>query len=421
MPLMKVIDHFANEPEVHVLELSNGLRIVHQHLDRAVAHCGLMIGSGSRHEKKNEHGLAHFLEHCLFKGTEKRKTYHILSRLDAVGGELNAFTSKEETWVHASFLSHDYERAIELIADIVFFANFPEKEIEKEKEVIIDEINSYKDSPADMIFEDFDEVIFGKGALGRSILGTEQSLDRFGSKELAQFRERILARKNLIFSSAGNIPIDALVTLVEKHMGAVKLKKQPPQSTHEYAYKPQDRVEIKDIHQVHYVMGTTAYAFEDARRPALGLLNNLLGGPAMNNRLSMNIRERHGIAYHVDSNYAPFSDCGVFTIYVGSEKKHLEKSKQLIWKELDLLKAKALTPHALQEAKKQIMGQIALSQDSGSAIMFNLAKSLMLFGEIDTLQEVFRRLQLITADELVTVAREIFDPSIMSSITYSYD
>jgi predicted Zn-dependent peptidase len=417
---MKVIDHFTNEPEVHILELSNGLRIVHQHLDRAVAHCGLMIGSGSRNEKKNEHGLAHFLEHCFFKGTEKRKTYHILSRLDAVGGELNAFTSKEETWVHASFLYNDYERAIELISDIVFNATFPEKEIEKEKEVIVDEINSYKDSPADMIFEEFDEVIFGSGAMGRTILGTEQSLERFNSKHLSSFRQRILAKGNVIFSSAGNIPVAELVGIVEKHLGHVKLVKASPSEKHQFAYKAQNLVSIKEIHQVHYVMGAPAYAFEDNRRPALALLNNLLGGPAMNNRLSMNIRERHGIAYHVDSNYAPFSDCGVFTIYVGSEKKHLEKSKQLIWKELDVLKAKALTPHALQEAKKQIMGQIALSQDSGSAIMFNLAKSLMLFGHIDTLQEMFRRLQLISANELVEVARDVFDPEKMSSITYSY-
>jgi predicted Zn-dependent peptidase len=420
MPLMKVIDHFNNEPEVHVLELRNGIRIVHQHLDRAVAHCGVMIGSGSRHEKQKEHGLAHFFEHCLFKGTEKRKTFHILSRLDAVGGELNAFTSKEETWVHASFLYNDYERAIELIADIVFNATFPEKEIEKEKEVIVDEINSYKDSPADMIFEEFDEIIFGKGPMGRTILGTEESLDVFGSKQLSDFRHRILSKGNLIFSSAGRIPLDELVSMVERHMGHVKLRKASSTEKHQFAYKTQHIESIKEIHQVHYVMGTPAYAFEDERRPALGLLNNLLGGPAMNNRLSMNIRERHGIAYHVDSNYAPFSDCGVFTIYVGSEKKHLEKSKQLIWKELDILKDKALTPHALQEAKKQIMGQIALSHDSGSAIMFNLAKSLMLFGQIDTLQEVFRRLQLIKSDELVEVAREIFDPSKMSSITYSY-
>jgi predicted Zn-dependent peptidase len=420
MPTKKVIDHFNNEPEVHVLELPNGLRIVHQHLDRAVAHCGLMIGAGSRNERKNEHGLAHFLEHCLFKGTEKRKTFHILSRLDAVGGELNAFTSKEETWVHASFLYHDYERAIELISDIVFHANFPEKEIEKEKEVIVDEINSYKDSPADMIFEEFDEVIFGQGAMGRTILGTEQSLERFGSKHLSDFRKRILTRGQVIFSSVGNISIDELKALVEKYMGDVKLKKKGDDVQHQFHYKPKNIESIKDIHQVHYVMGTPAYAFEDDRRPALGLLNNLLGGPAMNNRLSMNIRERHGIAYHVDSNYAPFSDCGVFTIYVGSEKKHLEKSKQLIWKELDVLKAKPLTPHALQEAKKQIMGQIALSHDSGSAIMFNLAKSLMLFGQIDTLREVFRRLQLITSDQLVEVARDVFDESKMSSITYSY-
>lgn len=398
--------------------LSNGLRVVHQYLPREVAHCGLMIGLGSRDELPGEHGLAHFLEHCLFKGTTKRKTFHILSRLDAVGGELNAFTSKEETWVHASHLKEDYERAIELIADIAFNATFPEKEIEKEKEVIYDELNSYKDSPADLIFEDFDQMLFGSHPFGRTIIGTEQSLKRFTRQHLERFRKRALSRNNIIFSSAGNIPVEKLQALLEKHIGPIRLGKHILKRTPVKHYNYDHQVMKKDIHQVHYLMGMPAYDFEHKKRPVLSLLNNIIGGPAMNNRLSMRIREKHGIAYHVDSNYSPFSDTGIFTIYLGTDKENLKKSKQLIWKVLNEFKHEQMSARALSDAKKQIIGQIALAQDSGSAIMFNIAKSLMLFGRVDTLEELFEKIHEISAHDIHDVANEIFNLSHTSSIAY---
>ena len=403
-----------------IFTLSNGIRVVHQYLPREVAHCGLMIGAGSRDELRSEHGLAHFMEHCLFKGTKKRKTFHILSRLDAVGGELNAFTSKEETWIHASHLKQDYERAIELIADIAFNSIFPDKEIEKEKEVIIDEINSYKDSPADMIFEDFDEMIFDKHPFGRSILGTEKSLESFTKQHLENFRSRIFTKKNLIFASAGNITDEALQRMLEKHIGQHKLSPSKKRHSPILRHKIEHRVLKKDIHQVHYLMGCPAYDFNHKKRPGLSLLNNILGGPAMNNRLSMRIREKHGIAYHVDSNYSPFSDTGIFSIYLGTEKDNLEKSKLLIWKELNEMRHHKLSVRQLSDAKKQIIGQIALAQDSGSAVMFNIAKSLYLFNRIDTLEELFEKIEEIRAEELHDIANEVFDPKKMSSITYTY-
>lgn len=403
-----------------IFNLKNGIRVVHQFLPREVAHCGLMIGAGSRNELVKEHGLAHFMEHCFFKGTEKRKTYHILSRLDAVGGELNAFTSKEETWIHASHLKEDYERAIELIGDITFNSQFPEKEIEKEKEVILDEINSYKDSPSDLIFEEFDEMVFGNHPFGRTILGTEASLKSFTREHLLNFRKRNFTKGNIIFASAGNIEVSALKLLLEKHLeghvlGLSKRKIQPITKN-----KVGHVVQKKDIHQVHYLMGLPTYDFNHKNRPGLSLLNNILGGPAMNNRLSMRIREKHGIAYHVDSNYSPFSDTGIFTIYLGTEKDNLEKSKQLIWKELNELRDKKLSARHLHDAKRQIIGQVALAQDSGSAIMFNIAKSLQLFGKIDTLEELYTKINEITAEELHTIANEVFEPKKMSSITYTY-
>jgi predicted Zn-dependent peptidase len=403
-----------------IFKLKNGIRVVHQYLPREVAHCGLMIGAGSRDELKHEHGLAHFMEHCLFKGTTHRKTFHILSRLDAVGGELNAFTSKEETWVHASHLKEDYERAIELIADIVFNSSFPAKEIEKEKEVILDEINSYKDSPADLIFEEFDEMLFGNHPFGRTILGTEKSLATFGKDELLAFRERNFTRNNIIFASAGNISNEALRKLLEKHLEGHILPATKRKKKSVIPYKASHRVVKKDIHQVHYLMGLPTYDFNHPKRPGLSLLNNILGGPAMNNRLSMVIREKHGIAYHVDSNYSPFSDTGIFTIYLGTEKDNLEKSKLLIWKELNEMRNKKLSTRQLHDAKKQIIGQIALAQDSGSAVMFNIAKSLQLFNRIDTLEELFEKIQEISAQELHEIAEEVFSPTKMSSITYTY-
>ncbi len=406
--------------EPFLFELSNGIRVVHQYMPREVAHCGVMIGSGSRDEQRNEHGLAHFLEHCFFKGTTKRKTYHILSRLDAVGGELNAFTSKEETWLHASFLHSDYERAIELIADIAYHSTFPSKEIEKEKEVIVDEINSYKDSPSDMIFEEFDELLFGRHPLGRTILGTEKSLQHLTRQHLLNFKQRHFCKGNVIFASAGNIAPDKLQYLLEKHWGMVKLspKVRKPKST--LHYTPFHREVRKDIHQVHYLMGAPAYDFHHRKRPAFSLLNNILGGPAMNSRLSMRIREKHGIAYQIDSSYVPFSDAGVFSIYLGTEKENLTKTKALIWKELRLLRDKPITSKQLHEAKRQLIGQIALSQDSGSAIMFNLAKSWMLFGKIDSLAELFEKINEISVADIQDTAQEIFDESRMSSLTYTY-
>jgi predicted Zn-dependent peptidase len=409
-----------NEVQPVVFKLANGIRVVHQYLPREVAHCGLMIAAGSRDEQAHEHGLAHFMEHCLFKGTKKRKTYHILSRLDAVGGELNAFTSKEETWIHATHLRTDYERAIELIADIAFNSTFPQHEIQKEIEVIIDEINSYKDSPADMIFEDFDELLYSGHPMGRSILGTENSLKTFKRSHLLSFRERIFHPKNLIFSSVGNISPERLKDLLEKHIGHYKLKGSVRRKKQWKQSPPQHAVSIRDIHQVHYLAGRTAYDFGDPRRAGLSLLTNMLGGPAMNNRLSMLIREKHGIAYHVDANYSAFSDTGIFTIYLGTEKQNLKKSQDLVWKELNVLRKTKLSERQLNDAKKQIIGQIALAQDSGSAMMFNIAKSLQLFGKIDSLEEVFHKIKEIAAKDLHHIAQDIFDPSAMSSVTYTY-
>ncbi len=383
-----------------------------------MAHCGLLIAAGSRDEEENEHGLAHFLEHCFFKGTKTRKNHHILSRLDAVGGELNAFTAKEETWIHASMLKEHYERAIELIADITFHPSFPAEEIEKEKEVIIDELNSYFDSPSEMIFEEFDQQLFGNHAIGRSILGTKESINRVKRSDLERFRKRNLTAEQLVFSSAGNIPVEKLQAMLEKHLGSEKLASFT-QKRSKPTLKSGKKIYVeKDIHQVNFLIGGKAYAYPHKLRPALTLLTNVLGGPALNNKLSMVIREKYGLAYHVECTYAPFTDCGIFSLYLGTDKENLKKATDLAEKTLGFYKENTMTNRQLQEAKKQIIGQMALAQDSGSALMFNLGKSLYLFNRIDTMQEVFHRLEEITAEQIQQAANDTFHFEKMNVLAY---
>ena len=387
-------------------------------MDRDVAHCGLMIAAGSRDEEEDEHGLAHFLEHCFFKGTKTRKNHHILSRLDAVGGELNAFTAKEETWIHASMLKEHYERAIELIADITFRPSFPTEEIEKEKEVIIDELNSYFDSPSEMIFEEFDQQLFGNHAIGRSILGTKESINSVKRSNLERFRKRNLTAEQLVFSSAGNIPVEKLHMLLEKHLGKEKLvpftqKRSKP------TLKAGKKIFVeKEIHQVNYLIGGKAYAYPHKLRPALTLLTNVLGGPALNNKLSMVIREKYGLAYHVECTYAPFTDCGIFSLYLGTDIENLKKSTDLAEKTLSYYKDYKMSSRQLHEAKKQIIGQMALAQDSGSALMFNLGKSLHQFNRIDTMKEVFRKLEEITSEQIQQAAIDTFHFEKMNVLAY---
>ncbi|MEN9943392.1 MAG: hypothetical protein RLZZ91_1393, partial [Bacteroidota bacterium] len=401
-----------------VFNLSNGIRVVHQPMDRDVAHCGLLIAAGSRDEEEDEHGLAHFLEHCFFKGTKTRKNHHILSRLDAVGGELNAFTAKEETWIHASMLKEHYERAIELIADITFHPSFPAEEIEKEKEVIIDELNSYFDSPSEMIFEEFDQQLFGNHAIGRSILGTKESINGVKRSTLERFRKRNLTTEQLVFSSAGNIPVEKLQALLEKYLGKEKLASFT-QKRSKPTLKAGKKIFVeKDIHQVNYLVGGKAYAYPHKLRPALTLLTNVLGGPALNNKLSMVIREKYGLAYHVECTYAPFTDCGIFSLYLGTDKENLKKATDLAEKTLSYYKDNKMSSRQLHEAKKQIIGQMALAQDSGSALMFNLGKSLYLFNRIDTMKEVFHKLEEITAEQIQQAAIDTFHFEKMNVLAY---
>ncbi|MFK7756294.1 MAG: M16 family metallopeptidase [Flavobacteriales bacterium] len=405
--------------EFHTFTLPNGLRVIFKRTDRPVSHCGIVINAGSRDEEKGQEGLAHYIEHCIFKGTAKRKTYHILSRLDNVGGEINAYTGKEDTWIYGSFLNEYLDRSLELISDIVLNSAFPAKEIEKEKDVIIDEIGSYKDSPGEQIFDDFEELIYKNHQLGAPVLGTEESVAKLSRTHILDFIEKHYNAENMVLSVVGNYTEAKVKKLAEKYFSAVKhcnaKENQRIQFKH---YKPQQIIEELDTHQIHYICGGLGYSSADPRRTTLHLMNNYLGGPAMNSMLNLEVREKHGIAYNIESSYQPYSDTGVFEIYLGTDQKMFEKSKKLVSKQLKKLREVKLGVNQLHTAKKQVLGQIALAQESGVGTMMGLGTSYLFYNRVDTLAEVFERINKVTSEDVLEVANDILDETKFSSVTY---
>lgn len=404
--------------EFHTFLLSNGIRVIHEQTDREASHCGLIINAGSRDELEDQQGLAHFIEHSIFKGTKRRKTFHILSRLDSVGAEINAYTSKEETWVYASSLERHFERAVELIADICFNSIFPEKEIIKERDVIIDEINSYMDSPGEQIFDDFEELLFDGHPIGRNILGTVESVAQFGREDIFELIGRRYRTDQMVFSSVGKTSVKKLRRICEKYLGQVSSSITEEKRVPFSGYIPTHKEARRETFQVHYVLGSPGYSSGDPKKTGLVLLNNYLGGPAMNSRLNLHIREKHGIAYNIESNYHSYSDTGVFQLYLGTDPKFFGKSMKLVQQELRKLRENKLGVTQLHMAKEQLKGQIALAQDSGAGTMMALGKSYLLYERVDSLEEVFQKIDSLTSEDLIEIANEILAPEYMSSLTY---
>ena len=404
--------------EFHTFTLPNGLRVIHKEVPRSASHVALVVNAGSRDELPGEEGVAHFIEHCLFKGTKKRKTFHIINRLERVGGDLNAYTTKEETWISASFLERDLARAIELVSDISFNSTFPEKEIAKEQEVILDEIASVLDNPSDVIFDEFEERLFGSHPLGRTILGTQESVNNLGKLQINSFVDRYYCPDQMVFASVGSTPISKLKKLCEKYLsheiGRVsKLNRLVPDSIPSF----DERVE-QDTHQIHHLLGGITSGANHPDKLPLTLLANYLGGPAMNCRLSLNIREKYGMAYHIESGYSPYEDCGVFSVYFGTDRRHHDKVEALVDKELMLLCNNKLGVRQLHDAKTQLIGQIALSQDSGPAMMTGLAKSFLLYNKVQPLDEFFKSIEKISSDDLLRVANQFIKPDLLSRLVY---
>ena len=398
--------------------LSNGIRLVHKPVDSLVAHCGITINAGSRDELPDEQGMAHFIEHLIFKGTAKRKAYHVLSHMENVGGEINAYTGKEDTCIYASFMHIHYARCFDLISDIVFHSSFPEKEIRKEKDVVIDEINSYKDSPGEQIFDDFDGLIFKNHPLGSNILGTPRHLKKFRRDHIINFLQRNYVTHEMVISSVGKIDFGKLIRLAERYFGYLppSLKNFPRESLN--GYYVENKLVKRRNHQVHCVMGNRAYSADDDKKTALVLLNNILGGPGLNSRLNMAVREKHGLCYNIESHYQPYTDTGLFSIYLGTDHGFIDKAVALVLRELERLREKRLGSLQLKRAKLQLQGQVAISFESNLNEMLSLGKSIILYNKIDTLEQINQKIEKVNAFELLEVASEIMNPARLSMLMF---
>ncbi len=398
--------------------LANGTRLVYLKVPSQVAHLGFFFAAGSRHEGPNQIGLAHFLEHCLFKGTQKRNALHILSRIDAVGGELNAYTAKEEMCLYASFSKEHTQRAIDLLSDISINSTFPEKEIEKEKEVILDEINSYLDSPSDKIFDDFDAKLFENHPLGQNILGTMESVSSFTQQDLQQYIQQYFTADNLVVSFVGNVPLARFKVALEAALSQMPLtaERSVPQP---FTFTTPFKEVLKEAnYQAHAVLGGLAPSYHDDERVAMSLLINILGGPALNSRLNLSVRERYGYAYSIEANYHTFADTGYWQIYFGSEPKNVNKTLTLIDKELDKLREKTLSASQLLQAKRQYKGHLALGMDVNSGLMQGLGKSMLAFGQIDTIAEMHQAIDKITSQEIQVLAQKHLRKEVFSSLIF---
>jgi predicted Zn-dependent peptidase len=377
-----------------------------------------MVNAGTRDELDREHGIAHFIEHVIFKGTKRRKAYHITSRLEDVGGELNAYTTKEETVVHATFLKEDFHRAVELLYDIFFRSTFPEKELLKEKDVILDEINSYKDSPSELIFDDFEELLYPNHPFGRNILGTKSHIKHFTKEDIEGFIKRNYNTDQIIFCSIGDIPFKRVVRLAQRYFGLVNPNLRTQARMPINFSTPQHKEVKKNTYQRHCIIGSRSYDLNDENRIGMFLLTNILGGPGQNSRLNLALRERNGLAYNVEASFSPYSDTGVFSVYFGTDKANFERALALVYAEMKCLREKPLGVQQLVKAKKQLIGQLAIASDNSESLMLNAARTSMFFNSIDSLSEVNEKIESITSDYLLQIANDMFDPNNLSTLIY---
>ncbi|MGZ3778844.1 MAG: M16 family metallopeptidase, partial [Mucilaginibacter sp.] len=376
--------------QVHTL--SNGIRILLKHSPSAITHCCFVVNAGSRDEPEQKEGLAHFIEHLLFKETEKRSTSQILNRLELVGADLNAYTTKEYTCIHASLLKQHLERTIDLFEDILFHSTFPQEELEKERGVILDEIASNLDQPEEAIQDDFEEMLFKGHALGKNILGTPESVAALSRDDIANFISANYNTSEMVFAVFGDHKLEKLVKLSEKYFGHI-----PANHTKKNRIKPDSSeggklAVARPITQTHCIIGNRAYPAAHHHKTGLLLLNNLLGGIGMSNRLNLEIREKYGIAYTIESNYTPLSDTGIFSIYFGTDAEKADKAERLVYKELKKLKDAKLGTLQLHQAKQKFTGQIALAEESRMGLIISMAKSLLDFDHVDTLDEIFAKI-----------------------------
>lgn len=410
-------------------KLPNGLRIIHLYSSSPVTYCGYQINAGSGNEEGlKEEGLAHFCEHVTFKGTEKRKAWHILNCLESVGGDLNAFTNKEDTVYYAAILKEHVAKAVDLLTDIVFHSVYPQKEIDKEVEVICDEIESYNDSPSDLIYDDFENIIFKGNPLGHNILGTTDNVRNFKTEDALRFTRKYYRPDNAIFFICGDIDFKRVVRIVGKATSdfpncindKIADDIEPKEEHKKYGEEPKSEtiIEDKGTHQAHVMIGRKAYDIHDDRRISLYLLNNILGGPGMNARLNVSLRERSGLVYTVESTMVNYGDTGLWCVYFGCDKDDVKRCLRLVHKELDNLIKKPLTEYQLAAAKKQIKGQIGVAADNRENFALDFGKSFLHYGWEKDILMLYKNIDAITVDNISDVAKDIFSPVGLTTLIF---
>ena len=404
--------------EYNVHTLPNGIRLLHVPSASAISHACILINSGSRDEQPEESGLAHFIEHLIFKRTEKRTTNQILNRLESVGADLNAYTTKEYTCIHASFLNPYLERTLELFNDIVFHSTFPEEELDKEKGVILDEIASYLDQPEEAIYDDFEDLVFANHSLGRNILGTKESVSAFKSADIRRFMAANYHTDKMVIAVIGNYSFSKLIKTGAKHYSDIPSNLYHPTRQAPVEAPIVNEVISKPISQAHVMLGAQAYSLYHPYKTGLLLLNNLLGGTGMSSILNLQLREKYGIAYTIESGYSPLSDTGIFTLYFGTDQEKVDRAMSLIFKEFKKLNDHPLTEVQLQKAKNKFIGQIALGEENRIGLIISMAKSLIDYDHIDDLETVFRKIQAVSTGEIAEISQTLLNPKNLSALTF---
>src|SRR5476651_719821 len=402
--------------QVHALP--NGIRLLFKHSASTITHCCFMVNAGARDEKPGKDGLAHFIEHLLFKETERRSTNQILNRLELVGADLNAYTTKEYTCLHASLLKQHLERAMDLFEDLIFHSTFPDEELQKERGVILDEIASYLDQPEEAIQDDFESILFRGHPIGNNILGSPESVGALNKRDIKDFIQSNYNTAQMVFGVFGDYDFNKLIKMFSKYFEGIQVNDNQKIRLAPRAVQGETLSVKKPISQTHCIIGNSAYPSNHPDKYGLLLLNNLLGGMGMSSRLNLEIREKYGIAYTIESGYTSFTDTGIFNIYFGTDTEKADKALRLTHKELKKLRDNQLGTLQLHQAKQKFIGQIALAEENRMSLILSMAKSLMDFNQVDSLEEVFAKINAVTAEQLLAISNEVFDTAALSTLIF---
>jgi predicted Zn-dependent peptidase len=404
--------------DAKIFTLSNGMRVVHQFIPTtAIVHCGIVLDIGSRDENAANQGIAHFWEHMAFKGTKKRSAIDVITSLDSIGGELNAYTDKERIVFYASVRNAYFERAVDVLSDITFQSTFPEKELEKERGVILEEMAMYLDNPDDSLQDDFETVVYGKHPMGMNILGSQETVKGFNRKDFHQFFKEHVDMRRIVFSCVGNISLDVVEKMAHRYFGRLKAYRSRKKRKKFSNYKVGEKELQRTIKQAKCAIGRDAYPLQHPYRIPFYFIVNILGGPGMNSRLNLALRERYGFVYSIDAQYISYTDTGMFAVYFGTEPKQLDKCINLVQQELTRFCDKRLTPRQLSAAKEQIKGQMAMGEENNLSLMLMMGRSVLELDRVPTLEEVFAKIDDLEAKKILEVAQDMFDPKKLSKLT----